>query len=73
MLPDVGSGRLESPISSFKGFWFLMLFVLGRVGEQNDMNHGCFTLWPSKSRGRGIEWPNFVESPKKWAENNLKI
>jgi hypothetical protein len=28
-----------------------------------------FTLWPSKLRGRGIEWPNFVESLKKWAEN----
>jgi hypothetical protein len=26
-------------------------------------------LWPCKSRGRGIEWPNFVESPKKWVEN----
>jgi hypothetical protein len=26
---------------------------------------GRFTLWPSKSRGRAIEWPNFVESPKK--------
>ena len=26
---------------------------------------GHFTLWPSKSRGRAIEWPNFVESPKK--------
>ena len=29
--------------------------------------HGCvvkgrFTLWPSKSRGRAIEWSNFVES-----------
>jgi hypothetical protein len=21
-------------------------------------------------RGRGIEWPNFVESPNKWAENS---
>jgi len=30
---------------------------------------GCFTLWSSKSRSCGIEWPNFVESPKKWAEN----
>jgi hypothetical protein len=28
-------------------------------------NQGRFTLWPSKSRGRAIEWPNFVESPKK--------
>jgi hypothetical protein len=27
-----------------------------------------FTLWSSKSRGHGIEWPNFVESPKKWVE-----
>jgi hypothetical protein len=25
-------------------------------------------LWSSKSRGRGIEWPNFVETPKKWVE-----
>jgi hypothetical protein len=31
---------------------------------------GRFTLWLSKSRGSGIEWPNFVESPKKWAENS---
>jgi hypothetical protein len=31
---------------------------------------GRFTLWPSKSKGGGIEWPNFVDSPKKWAENN---
>jgi hypothetical protein len=30
---------------------------------------GRFTLWPSKLRGCGIKWPNFVESPKKWAEN----
>ena len=30
---------------------------------------GRFTLWPSKPRGRGSEWPNFVESPMKWAEN----
>jgi hypothetical protein len=32
-----------------------------------------FTLWPSKSRGRGIEWSNFVKSPKKWAENTWPI
>jgi hypothetical protein len=32
---------------------------------------GHFTLWLSKSRGRGIEWPNFVESPKKWAEKYI--
>jgi hypothetical protein len=31
---------------------------------------GRFTLWPWKSRGRGIEWPNFVENPKEWAENS---
>jgi len=24
-------------------------------------------------RGHGIEWPNFVESPKKWAEYNIGI
>jgi hypothetical protein len=33
------------------------------------MYEGRFTLWPSKLRGRGIEWSNFVESSKKWAEN----
>jgi hypothetical protein len=33
-------------------------------------NKGRLTLWPSKSRGCWIEWPNFVESPKKWVENN---
>jgi hypothetical protein len=31
---------------------------------------GRFTLWPSKSRAHGIEWPNFVESPMKWVENS---
>jgi hypothetical protein len=30
---------------------------------------GRFTLWSSKSRGHGIEWGNFVESPKR---NGLK-
>jgi hypothetical protein len=29
-----------------------------------------FTLWMSKSRSHGIEWSNFVESLKKWAENS---
>jgi hypothetical protein len=29
-----------------------------------------FTLLPSKSRGRGIEWPNFVECLKERAENS---
>ena len=29
---------------------------------------GCSTLRLSLSRGRGIELPNFVESPTKWAE-----
>jgi hypothetical protein len=24
--------------------------------------HTKLKLWPSKSRGRGIEWPDFVES-----------
>jgi hypothetical protein len=28
-------------------------------------SEGRFTLWPSKSGGRAIEWPTFVESPKK--------
>ena len=23
-----------------------------------------------KSRGRGFEWPNFVDNPKKWGENS---
>jgi len=38
-----------------------------------DFSHleykGLFILWPSKSRGCGIEWPNFGESSRKWAIN----
>jgi hypothetical protein len=37
------------------------------------MCKGHFTLWPSKSRGRGIEWLNVVESPKKWVANSHPI
>jgi hypothetical protein len=36
--------------------------------ETHKQYEGRFTLWPSKSRGHGIEWPNFVEGPKKWAK-----
>ena len=33
--------------------------------QQILATHGRFTLWPSKSKGRAIEWPNFVDSLKK--------
>jgi predicted HAD superfamily hydrolase len=36
----------------------------------SSTNKARFTLWPSKLRGRGIEWPNFVKRPKKRGENS---
>jgi len=37
--------------------------------HKNAKSKGLFTLWLSKLRGRGIEWPNFGESVRKWAIN----
>jgi len=48
------------------------LFLGNLVQYRNFSLHqgGCFTFWLLKSRGHGSEWPNFVESSKKWTENS---
>ncbi len=48
----------------------LAMQLQGEPVEFEDYK-GRFTLGQSKSRGRGIEWPNFVESSKTWAEKNI--
>jgi len=46
-------------------FWLLNFKTLLYIKHQRCSYKGCFTLWLFKWRGCGIEWPNFVESPKK--------